>query len=243
MIDRQILAELARHALLRGTPPSPVALTTWRQPWVPLWLEWKVTLDGRDSVAGWELTGLDLEPAADTPAQPGNPVTTTLSGRSPVSQGVSRALHESIRRWVDAELQRDATGSSTLPTSDQDALARLGDLIAPLDLVSASLDGLREQLLGIPYVGVLDRGAGEDPPPEATGTPSPLFGGTLRVDGLRLVDAFGRVLDVPAETIAATATTLDLEVDGLPGGIRMRPRIQHLARSLFRLVDPAQPPD
>ncbi|MEJ1109453.1 MULTISPECIES: hypothetical protein [unclassified Kribbella] len=240
MVDRQISAELARHALVKGTPPSPVAITTWRQPWVPLWLEWQVTLDGRDAVAGWELADLDLEPSTETPANPGNQVTTTLVGRSPIGQGVSRALHEGIRRWVDAEKQRDATGSSTLPTSDQNALARLGDLIAPLDLVSATLDGIREQLLGIPYVGVLDRGTGTDPLPQATGMPSPLYGGTLKVDALRLVDAFGRVLDIPAAAIKATATTLDLEVAGLTGGMRLRPRIQHLARWLFRLVDPGQ---
>ncbi len=247
LADRQIGAELARHALVRGTPPSPVALTTWRQPWVPLWLEWRVRLDGFDSVAGWEpateSAGLDLEPAAQAPPDPGNPVHRTLAGRSPLGQGVSRALHEGIRRWVDAELQRDATGASTLPTSDQDLLARLGDLIAPLDLVSASLDGIREQLLGIPYVGVLDRGAGTDPLPTATGPAVPVFAGTLTLEALRLVDAFGRMLDVPPDAVSATATTLDLEVPGLGGGIRMRPRIQHLARALLRLVDPGQPAD
>lgn len=236
MINRQITAVLADHALVRGTPPSPVALTTWRQPWIPLWLEWQVTLDGRDSIDGWKLAGLDLEPGSPG----GNPVTTTLTGRSPIGQGVSKSLHEGIRRWIGTEIQRDATGSSTLPTSDQNALERLGDLIAPLDLVSASLDGIREQLLGIPYVGVLDRGTGTDPSPQATGAPAPLFGGTCRLDNLRLVDAFGRTLDIPPSAIDATATTLDLEVDGQTGTIRLRPRIQHLARWLFRLVDPSQ---
>lgn len=241
MVDKQIAQEMAKHSLVKGTPPSPVALTTWRQPWVPLWVEWQVTLDGRDSVAGWELDGLDLAPPDTSPAEPGNPIVTTYTGRSVLGQGVSKALHEGIKRWVDAELQRDATYSSTLPTADQEALASLGDLIAPLDLVSASLDGIREQLLGIPYVGVLDRGTGDDPDPKATGLPAPLFAGTLRLDALRLVDAFGRVLDVPTAAIGATATTLDLEVSGTGGAIRLRPRIQHLARMLFRLVDPAQP--
>ncbi|MEQ7008577.1 hypothetical protein ABN028_20600 [Actinopolymorpha sp. B17G11] len=253
LLDRQITAELAEHALVRGTPPSPVAITTWRQPWVPLWLEWKVTLDGHGSTAGWQLAGLDLEPTTDPPTDPGAEVSRPLVGRSPLSQGVSRALYEGIRRWREAELQRDATGNSTLPTSDQDLLGRLGDLLAPLDLVSASLDGLREQLLGIPYVGVLhsaedndsandnDGSDGADSLPRATGAPVPLFGGTLRIDALRLVDAFGRVLDIPPEAVAGTATTLDLAVEGLAGGIRMRPRIQHLARALFRLVDPGQP--
>lgn len=238
MWDGQVAAALADHSLVKGTPPSPVAITTWRQPWVPLWLEWRVVLDGSDAVTGWGLDGIDLtEP--DTPR--GRPVTRTFSGRSPLGAGAATALRESIRRWVAAELQRDATGSSTLPTSDQDALAQLGDLIAPYDLMSASLDGIREQLLGIPYVGVIDRGTGTDAKPAATGDPVPLFGGTLKLDALRVVDAFGRFLDVPAAAIALTATTLDLEVPGLAGGIRLRPRLQHVARWLFRLVDASQP--
>jgi len=243
MVDKQMAQELAKHSLLDGTPPSPVAITTWRQPWVPLWLEWQVTLEGTDSIAGWELSGLDLEPSTTTtpPQQPGRAVTRTFTGRSVLGQGAATTLHKAIRRWIDAELQRDATGSSTLPASDQSALARLGDLLAPLDLVSASLDGIREQLLGIPYIGVIDRGAGADPLPKATGEPVPLFGGTLVLAALRLVDAFGRVLDVPAAALAGAATTLDLEVAGTPGAIRMRPRVQHLARWLFRLVDPGQP--
>ncbi|HEU4426501.1 MAG TPA: hypothetical protein VFR67_28510 [Pilimelia sp.] len=236
--EKQVAQALAEHSLLAGTPPSPVAITTWRQPWVPLWLEWRVVLDGTDSVAGWELDGIDLNP----PAIPqGTPVSRTFAGRSPLGAGAATALRESIRRWVDAELQRDATGSSTLPTSDQNALAQLGDLIAPYDLMSASLDGVREQLLGIPYVGVIDRGTGADPKPTATGEAVPLFGGTLKLAALRIVDAFGRVLDVPAAAVATTATTLDLQVAGLSGGIRLRPRVQHLARWLFRMVDASQP--
>ncbi|HZN18184.1 MAG TPA: hypothetical protein VFB84_08380 [Micromonosporaceae bacterium] len=235
--DRRIDLVLADHSLLAGTAPSPVALTTWRQPWVPLWLEWRVTLDGRDSVEGWRLDGTDLEPTDDVS---GRAVTMTLTGRSAIGQGVSRALHEGIRRWLDAERQRDATGASTLPRADQDDLSRLGDLMAPLDLVSASLDGVREQLLGIPYVGVVDRGPGTDPKPRATADPTVLFAGSLAVEALRLVDAFGRVLDVPSGALDATSTTAGLEVAGAPRAMRLRPRIQHLARWLFRLTDPAQ---
>jgi hypothetical protein len=238
MLDNQIAQSMADHSLVAGTPPSPVAITTWRQPWVPLWLEWQVTLTGSDSVEGWELDGLDLKPPTTLR---GTAVTRTYAGRSPLGQGASTTLQQAIRRWVLAEQQRDATGDSTLPTSDQDALARLGDLLAPYDLVSASLDGVREQLLGIGYVGVVDRGPGVDPKPKAEALPVPLFGGTLHLDALRLVDAFGRVLVVPTAAVHAAVTTLDLEAPGLAGGLRLRPRVQHQARWLFRLVDASQP--
>lgn len=238
MLDHAVATELARHALLEGMPPSPVAITTWRQPWVPLWLEWRVTLAGRDDMEGWTLDGLDLELAAG-----GAPPTRTITctGRSPVGQGLSTALHQSITRWLEAEQQRDATpGGGFVPDTDEAALARLADLLLPLDLVSASLDGVREQLLGIPYDGAEPRGT---PGPDgrerllATGLPVPLFGGTLQLDALRLVDAFGRVVDVPT---AGARTTTTLEAPGV-AGIRLRPRLQHQARWLWRLTDPAHP--
>lgn len=64
----------------------------------------------------------------------------------------------------------------------------------------------------------------------------PLFGGTLTFRALRLVDAFGRVLDVPTDRIQ---TTTPLEVAGDPSSLSMPVRLQGGARWLFRLVDPA----
>jgi len=240
LAERQVVAELARFSLLPGTPPSPVAITTWRQPWVPLWVEWRVELAGTAGTDGWRLADLDLEPDGGS----GGAAAQTFSfvGRSPIHQGLSSALRQGITRWLAAEQQRDATpGGSILSDADEAALARLGDFIVPYDLVSASLDGVREQLLGIPYLGgaahVPDPGGGGDRL-TATGPAVPLFGGTLRLVKLRLVDAFGRVMSVPVDKVATTSA---LEVPELSDGMRLRPRLQHRARWLFRLVDPALP--
>ncbi len=239
MIDRQLTSELSRHSLMAGTPPSPVAITTWRQPWIPLWLEWKVTLTGTDTIDGWNLVGLDL----DRGALGAETINFTYVGRSPLTQGVSSALQQSISRWLAAEQQRDDADptSSILSDADESALGRLGDFIVPLDVVSASLDGIREQLLGIDYVGHVDRGTeANEKLPVASRPPTPMFGGQMAIDTLRLVDAFGRIVDVP---VAQVATTLTLEVADVPTAIELRPRLEHLARWLFRLVDPAQPAD
>jgi hypothetical protein len=233
-VDGQVAYEMARFSLAEGTLPSPVALTTWRQPWVPLFVEWQVSLVGSDRMDGWTLTGTDLEPDS-----PGTSMTRTFTGRSPVTTGVGSALTSAIKRWLDEEQMRDATvpSSSQLSDADEAALDRLADLLGPLDVVSASLDGVREQLLGIPYAGMIVRTKGPDgtAKPPATDLPTPLFGGTLTVEKLRLVDAFGRLLDLPTATLA---TTTNLELQGNPSGIRLRPRIQHGARWLARLVDP-----
>ncbi len=241
LMDRQVAALLAEHSLLPGTPPSPIAITTWRQPWIPLWAEWEVTLVGRDDLSGWTLGDADFErvPEADiVSSDPRRMRSFTFVGRSAVGQGMTTALHESVTRWLEAEQQRDDSGG-VLSEPDEAALARLGDFLAPYDLVSASLDGIREQLLGMPYVGVLERsdaGSTDERPPVANDLPTPLFGGTLHLRRLRLVDAFGRTQAVPVD---AVATTRALEVENEPAATWMRPRVQHLARWLWRLVDPA----
>ena len=233
----QVASDLARFSVVRGTPPSPVAITTWRQPWVPLWVEWKVTLEGTTTLAGWSLEGLDLE--RDDSADGAPSLTTTLLGRSMLGLGAGETLRSAVAGWLYAEYQRLATVGST-SYGDPSTLQALANLTAPLDLVSASLDGLREQLLGIDYVGVVARG--DDGRPIASGRPTPLFGGTLRLEALRLVDAFGRTLDLPDTVLDATSTTEELEVPEVPRTIALRPRLQGSARMLWRLVDPRQPP-
>ena len=242
LLTMQIAVEAARMSAFAGTTPSPVAITTWRQPWIPLWLEWEVRLRGDARLDDWRLGRHDLERHEDTGANGasdsngGAPtVDRTFVGRSPISRGAGTAIQEGINRWLGAEQARDDASDSTMDAADQRALGDLANLRAPLDLVSASLDGVREQLLGIDYVGQISRDSTTGLP-RATELPVPLFGGSLEVTKLRLVDAFGRTLDIdPAE--ARTTTTLEL--DDAPASIRLRPRLQHSARWLFRLVDPA----
>ncbi|MGO4257992.1 hypothetical protein [Marmoricola sp. RAF53] len=233
----RITAELATRSALHGTPPSPVALTTWRQPWVPLWLEWEVTLTGRDSLRGWHLDQYDVEPGPG-PAE-GHPVSTTLHGRSPLGQGAGETLRAAVATWLESEHRRAVT-NGTDPFGTGEVIGELANLDRPLDLVSASLDGIREQLLGIDFVGQVVRDA--QGRPTASGTPTVLFGGTLRIDALRVVDAFGRTLTPTDAVLDAAVSTVELEVAGEARTIRLRPRFQGNARWLLRLVDASQPP-
>lgn len=240
-LDLELSAELAAHSIVKGTPPSPVAITTWRQPWVPLWVEWQVQLDGGTTLDGWRLDGLDFQRTGVAPAPT---VSRTIVGRSPISTGVARAMHDGIARWLEAEVQRDDAGVGVLNPIDQQALDRLGDFLGPLDLASASMDGVREQLLGINYIGQmpLDTPApGVERRPIASALPVPFFGGTMRLGAMRLVDAFGRTLDLDVSRIT---TTRELEVSGAANAITLRPRLQHAARWMVRFVgtpDPAAP--
>lgn len=229
-VVRQAAAELARVSYVVGMAPSPVGVTAWRQPWAPLWLEWRVELEGNSDVGNWQLDDLELVIRESA----GNPHSLEISGRSPIGRGLSTALHTSIERWIKAEQERDATDPG-LSGSEQSSLEALGDFLQPLDLASASLDGIREQLLGLEYRGGFHSGVDEDDRPKASADPIPLFGGRLELKQLRLVDAFGRTLAVPVDDLRTTTT---LEVKGEASTIHMAARVQNGARWLFRLVDP-----
>ena len=236
-VDHELTAQFAAHSIMKGTPPSPVAITTWRQPWVPLWTEWRVMLEGSDTLDGWRFEGLDFE-RNETPL--GTTIRKTITGRTPLNTGVSEAMHDGIRNWLVAEEQRDRAGVGVLNDVDQKALAQLGNFLAPLDMASASMDGVREQLLGIAYEGQmpLDRESdAADPKAIASELPAPFFGGRLRLDSMRVVDAFGRTLDLD---VTKLQTTQALEVNGAPSSILMRPRMQHAARWVVRFVGAPQ---
>jgi len=237
-IDRELTAELAAHSIVKGTPPSPVALTTWRQPWVPLWAEWRVVLEGTGTLEGWQLRELDFERSGTPPAPT---ITRTITGRTPLGTGVAEALHGGIARWLEAEVQRDGVNQGVLNPADQLALSRLGDFLAPLDMASASMDGVREQMLGIAYMGQMPLdtpAAGVEPRPMASAPPVPFFGGTMRLDAMRIVDAFGRTLDLDVSRIT---TTQSLEVPAASSSIMLRPRFQHMARWVVRFVGAPDP--
>lgn len=238
-MDRELTATLADHSVMKGTPPSPVAITTWRQPWAPLWVEWRVTVSGNTSLDGWKLGDLDLEPRTGG-AGPVPTVTRTITGRSPLSTGVAKTMHQGISRWLEAEARRDAAGEQGLDPASEAALARLGSFLRPLDMVSASMDGIREQLLGINYMGQLPLTTptdGTDPLPIATALPLPLLGGSLTIAEMRVVDAFGRTLTLDPRS---SVTTSVLETT-TRGQITIRPRLQHAARWVVRFVGAPDP--
>ncbi len=236
-LEHQISAVVAGAATAEGQPPSPVAITTWRQPWVPIWVEWRVTVTGTTTVRGWQVQGHDLELAEDDPAAP--TLTRELTGRGLAGKGVGETLRAAVTAWLASEAQRQVTPGRTAYGAGS-AVQRLADLDHPLDLLSASLDGLREQLLGIDFMGGAKR---QDGKPVASGSPVPLLGGTVTIDALRVVDAFGRFVDVPESVLDDLRTTLELEVEGEARTLRLRPRIQNAARWLWRLVDPGQAAD
>jgi hypothetical protein len=237
----QVADQLRRFSAFQGVDPDPVAVTAWAQPWIPLWLEWEIQLVVTDRLAGWALGPVDLAPAGEQAA----PLTRTVAGRSLLTTGAATALASAVTEWLLAEEARDRAGTGEADEITEDRLSSVAAAVQRLDVVSATLDGLREALLGLPYRGGLVRPRSEDGTvggPVPVGPPQLMVAGALRVLRARIVDAFGRTLDVPVGRIAIPAR--DLIPDGrsdpsAAGALRLRPRLTRPARWMFRLVDAA----
>jgi hypothetical protein len=231
----QISDQLRRFSMFAGVDMSPVGVTAWSQPWAPLWLEWEVEIRARDRLDGWTLAQIDLDPAAALPTNPPQ----TFRGRSPLHTGTARTLAASIEQWLRAEEQRDKDNQGEVNNATAQALQQIADGIGYLDIMTGTLDGLGVQLLGLPVdpFGVMTRRDGDSlKPPAPVAAPQLLVAGDLRLSKARIVDAFGRTLDLPLAKLHVVARD---EEPGDRPALMLRPRLQRPARWMFRLVDPA----
>jgi hypothetical protein len=235
--------EFRRFSLYKGAEPSLVGVTAWAQPWVPMWLEWEVQMEGIDPghLDAWRLGSLDLERAeASTPAG-----SRTLRGRSTLTTGAAVTLHSAITDWLRAEDQLDAVQAGLVDETTEQAYRDLDAAVKHLDVVTASLDGLRTQLLGFVAQDGLRRrpdGTGGTLPPAPAAAPQSLWAGSVRLLRARLLDAFGRTLDLPVDAVI-TPSRQSAAADGaaVPGALAFGPRLLRPARWLFRWVEAGTP--
>ncbi|MEZ5833849.1 MAG: hypothetical protein R3D05_21985 [Dongiaceae bacterium] len=231
--------QFRRFSLVAGVDPSPVAVTVWVQPWVPLWLDWEIEVIASNRLDGVGLEAIDLEPQKDTWLPAAEP--RTLRGRSALNTGTAKTLAAAIDAWMKAEDARDKENAGEADEKTEAALADIADHIETLDVLSASLESVQEQLLGLPLgdLGVLSPRQGDTATldkPVPVDVPQLLLNGALRLTRARIIDAFGRTLDLPVERTQVPARCL---VPSAPTGtMRLTPRLMRPARWLFRLVDP-----
>ncbi|GLW04056.1 hypothetical protein [Streptomyces lavendulae] len=183
----------------------------WEQPWHPLYLLWEIEYHALPHDQ-WEFDG---ERYSCPRPRPGAP--RTYSGRTPLSDHLPRSLADRLRSYAP-----DDPGLA--PHCDA-----LADRVARGDVLSASLAGLRDMLIGQdPGQGVPPLGAPAElaeligdayrSSPDPGPLPVPFEGwpdsgfhqlraGQFRFLRLTLVDSFGRSLDVltPAGTGGASS--------------------------------------
>ncbi len=239
------VARLLSSSLRDGTPPSPVAVTYWRQAWVPLYVEWDLVAELTDRPGrAWTLGELDLEPDEELPELTG----LALRGRSLLASSGAKAFSDAIDRFLDEEERLDAAGTGVLSASDQEALDALAADARWADLLTGTLDGLTDHLLGFDTdVEYVAEGAPHSDPKPAR-LPQLVRAGFVRLQRVRVVDAFGRTLDlddrIPLTQVADPF--VDPRVDDRGGGpstradqapIHLAPRLTTPARLQFRLLD------
>jgi hypothetical protein len=224
---------LLRLSVSQGTWAHPEGVTMWGQPWRPMFCDWEISLE-LGPLPGWDLEGTDLDPLATVTT----PDSLVLTGRSPLLNGAAGTLASGIDRWLTEERQRDLGGHGLADPQTEAALAGLRDTLSRLDLMSVALDGVREQLLGLSYDRGLvhtDANALPDGTRRAlvTALPRLFAAGRLKVTSARLVDAFGRLLELPLDALLVPARVADTD----PGVLRFRPRLTTPSRWRFDLVD------
>lgn len=247
---------LAAESARVGTMSSAIAVTEWTgQPWIPMVLEWEIELDLGDRSQDWTLGELDLAPPS-VMATPGRRI---LSGRSLVTSGSVKAMAAEIRTVLQEEDLRDAVGTGQIAEADEATLHDVARAAGRMDVLSAGLEGLRDHLLGVASHLVLQprpdgappaTPAPGDPPPEPLPTAPALLAraGVIRLLRARIVDAFGRAVDVPTEPLLVSdqlalpqavrlATDPETGDTGTGPRVLLRPRINAPTRLLLRLVD------
>jgi hypothetical protein len=221
-------------SMIDGRVPSAVWVTYWRQPWVPLYLEWELTLAVDDRLDRWQLGEVDYQPVG----APAAGTTRTISGRSLLSSGATRALNQEIVKFLAEEAIRDEEGTGIVSEEDARLLRDLGQGAAQLDALGCALEGIREFLLGF------DTNTGFSAPDEDHVEPAPtrdpelVRGGLARLSRLRVVDAFGRSLEVDEQALKTVTVSDQLDVADQPGALLLPPRITAPSRTLFRFVHP-----
>ena len=248
--DRQRATEgFLRHVTIEGVWAHPEGVTIWGQPWRPQFCEWSLDLElaglpellantAPGATNGWAVGEHDL---IRRDAFGVGATVVTITGRSPLHTGAARMLEDAVRRWLEEERVRDSKQQGVASRATEDAMATLRDHLRAVDLLSVTLDGVREVLLGLRY----DRGLRHDNADVAVdGTaravaealPRLVAAGRLRLTSARLVDSWGRLLTLPTESARVVARALDAVT---PATIAIPPRLTTPSRVHLRLVDHA----
>ena len=235
-VRAQVADQLRRFSLVAGVDIDPVGVTVWSQPWDPLWLEWEVAVQANDHLVGWTLGQVDMDtdnPAAGTTVK-------TFQGRTPLHTGTATTLEASIRTWLTTEEQRDLNNDGETDPATEEALRKIADGIGYLDVLTTMLDGFSARFLGLPVdaFGVVRprNPDGSVQPPTPVDIPQLLLTGVLQLQRARIVDTFGRTLDLPMSALHVP----EREVVTEPSlGLALRPRLLRPSRWLFRFVDPS----
>lgn len=224
-------------------PRQPFWVTNWLNAWDPLWCDWELGVRVDDDLERWQLGPVELE----STGTPDGPSEVILRGRTLLHASIGIAFAGQIRAWLEEEQRRDEAGQGHASEADELALMTAASWAETRDVIIGTFRGLREELLGLdPFRALItridDAGNPLDKPP-VKALPKLLAGGAATVRRLRIIDAFGRWLDIPDATLAQIeVAATHVHPAGAPR-FTMPPRLQRPSRLALRFVDPRPPDD
>ncbi len=225
---------LTAASLVKGFWASPHAVTVWKQAWVPLYIEWEVELALDDGLSNWALGELDYEPAPG--AEPGP--SRMLKGRSLLTGSGAKAFANAVSALLEEEDRFERADDGLVDADEESLLRTVISHARVADTLSAALDGLREQLLGFEAQLAIGDDDVEIVP---TGTVTLMRAGRAYLTRLRVVDAFGRPLELPSDAlesmIISEAAQPPDELEAPAGTILQPPRILQPSRMMIRFLD------
>jgi hypothetical protein len=241
--------DLLRAASLRdGMDASPIATTAWAQPWVPMFLEWTLGLRVDETLTGWTLADTDIGPAAGTSGDPGNAgKTLEYSGRTLLTSVAARAFAAQVDAFISDEDARPPA-TAVLQPDEEDALAAVAATGMTLDALSGTLADLHPQLLGLTWADSNRSHRDKDGTPilpTPVAAPVLIRGGAAWFSRLRVVDAFGRFIDLPPSAVTASTSFQPLPpanpAPTPPAQLLLRPRLTRPGRMRLDFVDASAP--
>jgi hypothetical protein len=231
---------LVYESIAPGTAASQVGVTYWTQPWVPLYLEWKLR-PALVSPAQWSLGEVDFT-APDLLADLGD----EIAGRSLLNSAVAKAFADKAAEFLAAEAVAGEPDAGIIDAETEAALAGLVNEARRTDRINGALEGLNEHWLGFDTNEAVGRHRDEigeddedDPEPAPSRPPLLVRAGHAAITALRVVDAFGRYLDIPLGPDVAVADQFRSPLGSADAVVfELPPRITAQSRLWLRFVDP-----
>lgn len=209
--------------------PAAIACTRWcGNPWLPLLLQWRVSWselagagEGAEALAGWRLDARGDGFERSVEAVPGREH--VFTGTSLMTPGVADALRRRLAKAGMEVAAIDVLGQNLDGLMDG-LLARC----ARPELPPLEADGPAGPLRPAPHAAQLE--AAEWLSPLRNASLLPLRAGLLRIERLRVIDAFGQFMELRPEGGGALPVLLPPRLRGPGGAALFEPRLVQAAR-------------
>lgn len=246
-LDAQVIAHFSGK---EGRSPAEFAQKPWRRPWIPLHFDWEVEwISSNDRHGDWKLGEHDLETTAQVDAAATKRDGNHYQGTTLLTPAVTRTVYDRLVKFLEDE-KHDKQDIAT--DIQENTLGDINAALDKLDILSGSLAGFHDYLLArvddFQFDPLVDgNGAAleektldtlEQEKRKLQNLPVyPVRVGHLKLSRLRIVDTFGQLIDLPADSLKDAIKAEDVEADSdTPELIRMPPRINKPSRLMFRMV-------